>query len=182
MLIRKWLPQTDILAHPNIILFISHGGMFSNYESIAHGIPMIMIPFIADQFRNAIKVEEAGYGKFLDFNDLTMESLTRTLNEILLNGNYSKRAKEISAIFNDNIVHPMDEAMWWIEYIIRFKGAKHLKSHAIQMSWFQYLQLDVILVNIIIMVSVLYAMYNFVIKIVCCCRRSTNVFSNKKKD
>lgn len=164
VMIQKWLPQNDILAHPNVVLFISHGGMFSNFESIARGVPMLLIPFISDQYRNAQKVEKAGYGKFLEFRDITTESLTAALNEMLTNKKYSERVKEISAIFNDNLVHPMDEAIWWIEYVCRFKGAKHCKSHVVNMSWFTYLLLDVYLIAIIAIVVGAYIAYSLLKK------------------
>lgn len=112
VLIQKWLPQNEILAHPNVILFISHGGMFSNFESAAHGVPMIMIPFMMDQYRNAIKVEKAGYGRFMRFKDITTDSLSTVLKEMLAEKKYLEKAKEISAIFNDNIIPPMDQALW----------------------------------------------------------------------
>lgn len=38
VMIRDWMPQNDILAHPNVILFISHGGMLGAMESLYHGV------------------------------------------------------------------------------------------------------------------------------------------------
>lgn len=123
--------------------------MFSNFEAIHYGHQLLVIPFVGDQYRNAIRVQSAGYGKFMDFRDITNESLYGALNEMLTDDKYSKKAKEISAIFTENQNHPMQDFIWWIEYVIKFRGAKHLKSVAIDMPLFSYLLLDVILVNLL---------------------------------
>lgn len=178
VLIRKWLPQTDILAHPNIVLFISHGGMFSNFEAINHGHQMLMIPFIGDQYRNAIRMQSSGYGKFLDFGDITNESLYSTLIEMLTNDKYTKRAKEISSIFKENQNHPMDDFIWWCEYVIKFRGAKHLKSVAADMPLISYLLIDVILVNLLAVSVVIFVVYFLVKKLL---YRKKTVALNKKQ-
>lgn len=149
VLIRKWMPQNDILAHPNIVLFISHGGLLGTIESLHHGVPILAIPFFGDQFRNAYRIMVAGNGQFMHFNKITIESFTTAIIEITTNETYRQRAKYISNIFTDNAVHPMDEAMFWIEHVAKFKGAMHLKSHARRMSWFTYLMLDIIVVDVL---------------------------------
>ena len=49
ILIKKWLPQTDILAHRNVKLFITHGGLFGTMEGIWNGVPMLGLPIYCDQ-------------------------------------------------------------------------------------------------------------------------------------
>lgn len=162
VLVRKWLPQNDILTHPKIQLFISHGGLFSNMEAIKLGVPMLVIPFVGDQLRNAIRIESAGYGKYLDFNHLTDSKLYDAIEEMTTNHSYFKKAKEISTIFNENLVHPMDEFVWWIEHVIKFKGAKYLKSYAVNLSIFSYLLLDVLAATIFsILIAVLIVYFVF---------------------
>lgn len=137
--------------------------MFSNFEAINYGHQLLVIPFVGDQYRNALRVESTGYGKFMDFRDITHESLFNVLNEMFTDDKYSKRAKEISAIFRENQNHPMDDFIWWIEYVIKFRGAKHLKSVAVDMPLFSYLLLDVILVNLLAILVVVLGVY-FLIK------------------
>lgn len=38
----------------------------------------------------------------------------------------------------------LERAVWWIEYVIRHKGAHHLKNPALSMPWYQYYLLDII--------------------------------------
>lgn len=123
--------------------------MCAIFLGIARGVPILFIPLFGDQMRNSLKSVASGNAFQLPFLDITAERLSFILNEMLTNVSYYNRAKELSKLFNDNLVHPMDEAIFWIEHIIRTKGT-HLKSNAVNMSWFSYLLLDIFLPPIII--------------------------------
>ena len=54
-MVRKWLPQDDILAHDNVKLFVTHGGLLSCTESILRGKPILGIPIFGDQMVSTSK-------------------------------------------------------------------------------------------------------------------------------
>jgi len=41
---------------------------------------------------------------------------------------------------------PQKSVVYWTEYVIRYKGAPHLKSQALNLTWYQYFLLDIIAV------------------------------------
>jgi glucuronosyltransferase len=73
------------LAHPNVRLFITHGGMLSTQESIYRGVPIVGIPIYGDQPYNMARIVSFGIGIQLDYNNVTEQSLTWALNEVLNN-------------------------------------------------------------------------------------------------
>lgn len=180
VMIRKWMPQNDILAHPNVVLFIGHGGYFGSTESLYHGVPLLLIPFYGDQFRNAHQISIAGFGKLLDHREITEEAITKAISEMIVNESYSIKVKEVSTIFKDNLVHPMDEAMFWIEHVAKFKGAKHLKSHAINISWITYFSLDVAFVNVLILLIVTLVPY-ILLKKLLQKKKNSEILKKKRK-
>uniref|UniRef100_A0A914VX53 UDP-glucuronosyltransferase n=1 Tax=Plectus sambesii TaxID=2011161 RepID=A0A914VX53_9BILA len=61
--LESWVPQVDLLGHPNVKAFVTHGGQNSILETVYAGKPVLTIPCFADQFRNAAMVEKKGFGK-----------------------------------------------------------------------------------------------------------------------
>nr|XP_010594021.1 UDP-glucuronosyltransferase 2B4-like isoform X5 [Loxodonta africana] len=140
----KWIPQNDLLGHPKTKAFITHGGTNGIYEAIYHGIPMVGIPLFADQPDNIARMKAKGAAVSLDMNTMTSTDLLSALKTVITDPSYKENAMRLSTIPHDQPVKPLDRAVFWIEFVIRHKGAKHLRPAALSLTWYQYHSLDVI--------------------------------------
>ena len=59
---------------------------------------------------------------------------------------FRDRVKEMSTFIKDQPETPKERAVFWSEYVMRNKGARHLRSAARELNIVQYYCLDVVLV------------------------------------
>lgn len=85
VLAMDWLPQSNILAHPNVKAFISHGGLLGTAEAVYHGVPMIAIPLSGDTRLNVERASQDGWVIRFEYRNITTESVEWVLNEIVDN-------------------------------------------------------------------------------------------------
>ncbi|XP_072477052.1 UDP-glucuronosyltransferase 2A3-like isoform X3 [Notamacropus eugenii] len=139
-----WIPQNDLLGHPKTKAFITHGGTNGIYEAIYHGVPMIGVPMFADQPDNIAHMKAKGAAVEVDFHTMTTADMLNALKTVINNPSYKENAMRLSRIHHDQPVKPLDRAVFWIEFVMRHKGAKHLRPASHDLTWYQYHSLDVI--------------------------------------
>lgn len=140
-------------------LFISHGGLIGTQEALFHGVPVIGIPIYADQYNNVLEIQEAGMGRVLKYHDINENNLENAVRMVLEDESYMVKAKEISRRFQDRPMSALDTAMFWIEYVIRHKGADFMKNPAMKLSWISYYMLDIL--AFILLVIVVFLLISF---------------------
>nr|XP_972090.2 PREDICTED: UDP-glucuronosyltransferase 2B10-like [Tribolium castaneum] len=180
--IMKWLPQQDILAHQNVVAFISHGGLLSTIEAVYHGVPIIGIPVFGDQESNIAAAASKGYAVPVPLKELSEEKLSWALNEILNNPKYRENIKQRSKLMQDQPLKPIDSAIYWIEHVIRHKGAPHLKSAGLDLKWYQREMIDIFLFLTLVTVVLFVIFYLIIKKILglCCGKKPVKVSKTKK--
>ncbi|CAH0559940.1 unnamed protein product [Brassicogethes aeneus] len=178
VLTRKWVPQGAILKHKNTKLFITQGGLQSCDETIINQVPVIAIPFIFDQITNADRLAKYGMGKYLDYEDITEEILTEYINEVITKPSYKKNAIILSKLYTDQPTDALEKAIWWIEYVIRHKGASHLRYPSSDLPLYQYLMLDVLFL-VFLALSILIFILIIIVKLCICLSRK--MFETKTK-
>ncbi|KAK7069026.1 hypothetical protein SK128_007339 [Halocaridina rubra] len=144
VMIKKWLPQQDILSDPRVKIFISHGGLLGTQEAIYHAKPILVLPIYGDQPKNAQTIVSKGIGISLDWDDLNPTLLIDTITTLINNSSYKRNSDTISRILRDQLQSPKDKAVFWTEYVIKHNGATHLRSPAADLSWIEFLLLDII--------------------------------------
>ncbi|XP_047539477.1 UDP-glucosyltransferase 2-like isoform X5 [Vanessa atalanta] len=143
--ISKWFPQSDLLKHPKVKLFITQGGLQSTDEALTAGVPLIGVPMLGDQWFNSEHYVKHNIGIKLSMKTLTEENLKYAIDTIITNNSFRENVVKLRNIMRDQPLSPLERAVWWTEYVLRHEGATHLRSPAAHIHWTEYYALDLVL-------------------------------------
>jgi MGT family glycosyltransferase len=90
----EFLPQTSVL--PQVDVVITHGGNNTVTEALYFGKPMVLLPLFWDQYDNAQRIHETGFGVRLDTYGHAPEQLTGALDRLLDDGALRERLGALS--------------------------------------------------------------------------------------
>ncbi|XP_063531231.1 UDP-glycosyltransferase UGT4-like [Cydia strobilella] len=158
LLVGSWFPQLDILCHPKILAFISHGGMLSMSEAAHCGKPLLTVPFFGDQFSNAASARESGLGLTLFFEEIDSNNLEAAIRK-LTSEKMQSNAKRISQLWHDRPLPVMDSAVYWTEYVARHRTAPPSLPQKLNTSSFYTSPLDVVCVIVTLVFVILFVSY-----------------------
>ena len=94
---------------------------------------------------------------------------------------YKENAVHKSKIFNDRLSDPLEEAVYWTEYVIRHKGAPHLRSPVKDLAWYQFYLIDIFVFIFAIFWLIMYILYCIASMICCRFKRKGRVIDVAKK-
>ncbi|XP_074651047.1 UDP-glucuronosyltransferase 2C1-like [Tubulanus polymorphus] len=164
-----WLPQREILAHKNVVLFITHCGNAGQYEALYSAVPMLGIPFFSDQASNAIRMYKKGFGRMLHLKTFTTPMLADMIVQMTSNPRYKQAIGKASALYR--LKKPaIERAAEAIEHVLEH-GSDHLRSPAVELEWYQLLMWDVALFLLIAMHALIFSIGFCFCKCYKCCRR-----------
>ncbi|XP_068623989.1 UDP-glucosyltransferase 2-like [Battus philenor] len=140
--ISKWLPQSDLLRHPKIKLFITQGGLQSTDEAITAGVPVIGIPMLGDQWYNVANYERLKIGIGLEMYKLNAEQLLSAIKTVIEDKSYHQNIVRLRQFMHDQLQSPLERAVWSIEQVLRHGSAYSLRTPAANLSWTEYFELE----------------------------------------
>ena len=89
----EFVPQTSVL--PQVDLVITHGGNNTTTEAFHFGKPMVLLPLFWDQYDNAQRVHELGYGIRLDTYGFADHELLDAVDRVATDTTLRARMAEI---------------------------------------------------------------------------------------
>lgn len=81
--VRSALIEHFQTGHPNVRLFITHGGLHSLEEATYNAMPIVGVPFFGDQYTNMRLAEQNGVGKMVDHVGLSEDAMLSAINEVI---------------------------------------------------------------------------------------------------
>jgi MGT family glycosyltransferase len=95
----EFLPQTSLM--PLVDLVITHGGNNTTTEALHFGKPMVLLPLFWDQYDNAQRMDELGFGRRLGTYSFTGAELVDAVEGLLGDAALRSRLEQIGRSIRD---------------------------------------------------------------------------------
>jgi MGT family glycosyltransferase len=123
-------PQIELLKRA--ALCITHAGLNTALESLAHGVPMVAIPIGYDQPGVAARIAYHGTGEFIEVDELTTDRLKGLIEKVSQDPNYRKRAEYFQKVISKT--RGLDVAAGIIEQAFQGYETDNLANKEAQLS------------------------------------------------
>ena len=90
----QFVPQTAIVPHCDVM--ITHGGNNTVGEAFSFGVPTIVLPLFWDQYDNAQRIDECGFGVRLSTYEFSDEELHAAIERLSADEGLTQRLDPIS--------------------------------------------------------------------------------------
>ena len=172
ILTSPWIPQNDLLGHPNTKVFVSHCGKNGQYEALYHAVPVVATPMFSDQWYNAKRMRVKGFSETVDLRTIAASDLKDIIVKVAAERRYKQAISKASELFRIEFGVPMERAAFWLDHVMKHGGA-HMRSAGQDIPYYQFLGLDIAMLFVLI-----FAVFFFMF--VCCCRLSVKCLCRKK--
>ncbi len=109
----------------------------------------------------------------LDIKAFTPDELEAAVIRVATTPSYKDAISLASSVYKLQPMTSLQRVVWWIEHVLA-TGGSHYRSYALDMPWYQYLMLD-ILVFVLVVVHIAVSLIGF------CASKCLNVVRGKPK-
>jgi len=112
--------------------------------------------------------------------EVTEKSLTDTINAILTVPKYSQIAKRLSELTRDRPINALETAVYWVEYVLRHRGAPHMHYPGADLNFIQSNSLDVI-GSLLLVLWILFKVIKFIFVRTCFRKKLSSAGADKNR-
>ncbi|VBB33624.1 unnamed protein product, partial [Acanthocheilonema viteae] len=114
------IPQKDLLVHANLHALITCCDSKTIMEAAYFGVPLICIPFSAEQIRSSRVAQRAQIAIAIEKLAITEENLANALDNIIHSETYKIRASKLAKMMHDKPISARECLIGQVEYAIKF--------------------------------------------------------------
>jgi hypothetical protein len=174
-----WINQEMVLAHPNVRVFVTHGGLQSVSEGLLNLVPMLVIPQFGDQPSNAARIQENGLGLFTIDSEITRARIASQISQLLTDQSFGENLKK-HFIINRRGYPPEKQAADVIEMDLMVGSEFLLTVDEVAPSWIAH-GYDIMGFILVVVGVVVWVIVKLLKCLLCGCRGSKNTTPKRKK-